>query len=72
MSQSRSNVKVKVAGQGQMSRSIFGRAAVDIRGSALPSKLKGCPQAIAHSDCAIYSYKLRYLLFRNYCRITVI
>ncbi len=32
--------------------------------------LQGCPQAIAHSDCAIYSNKLRYLLFQNHCRIT--
>ncbi len=29
---------------------------------------QGCPQAIAHSDCAIYSNKLRYLLFQSYCR----
>ena len=33
---------------------------------------QGYPQAIAPSDCAIYSSKLRYLLFQNYCRITVI
>ncbi len=32
---------VKVTGQGQRSRSTFGRAAVDIRGSALPSAGKG-------------------------------
>ena len=37
---SRSNVGVKVIGQGQRSRSNFGRAAVDIRGSALPSAAK--------------------------------
>ncbi len=34
--------------------------------------LQGCPQAIAHSDCTIYSNKVRYLLFQNYRRITVI
>ena len=33
---------------------------------------QGCPQAIVHSDCAIYSNKLCYLHFQNYCRITVI
>ncbi len=37
---SRSKVRVKVMGQGQMSRSTFRRAAVDIRGSALPSAAK--------------------------------
>ena len=35
---------------------------------------QGCPQAIAHSNCAIYSNKMRYLLFQNYfqnyCRIS--
>ncbi len=35
-----SRSKVKVMGQGQMSRSSFWRAAVDIRGSALPSAAK--------------------------------
>ena len=34
--------------------------------------IQGCPQAIAHSDCAFYSNKLRYLLLQNYCRITAI
>ena len=29
----------------------------------LTHQLKGCPQVIAHSDCAIYSNKLHYLLF---------
>ncbi len=38
---SRSKVKVKVKGQGQRSRLTFWRAAVDIRGSALPSAEKG-------------------------------
>ena len=33
---------------------------------------QGCPQVIAHSDCAIYSNMLHYLIFQNYCRITVI
>ncbi len=37
---SRSNVEVKVTDQGQRSRSIFWRAAVDIRGSTLPSAVK--------------------------------
>ena len=37
---SRSKVRVKVTGQGQRSRSTFWRAAVDIRGSALPSAEK--------------------------------
>ncbi len=37
---SRSNVRVKVTSQGQMSRSTFRCAAVDIRGSALPSAAK--------------------------------
>ncbi len=32
---------------------------------------QGCPQAIAHSDWSIYSDNLGYLLFQNYCRITV-
>ncbi len=37
---SRSKVGVKVMGRGQSSRSNFWRAAVDIRGSALPSAAK--------------------------------
>ena len=37
---SRSKVGVKVTGQGQRSRLLFWRAAVDIRGSALPSAVK--------------------------------
>ncbi len=37
---SRSKVEVKVMGQGQRWRSTFWRAAVDIRGSALPSAVK--------------------------------
>ena len=37
----------------------------------LISCFQGCPQAIAHSDWAIYSNELHYLLFQNYCRITV-
>ncbi len=47
-------------------RALGGRSAGFARGP------QGCPQAIAHSDCAIYSNKVRYLLFQNYCRITVI
>ncbi len=39
-SRSKVGVKVKSQGQGQMSRSTFRRAAVDIRGSALPSAAK--------------------------------
>ncbi len=39
-SESRSKVGVKVMGQGQRIRSNFWRAAVDIRGSALPSAAK--------------------------------
>ncbi len=34
--------------------------------------VQGCLQAIAHSDCAIYSNMMCYLLFQNYCRIVVI
>ncbi len=34
--------------------------------------IQGCSQSIAHIDCAIYSNKLRHLLFQNYCGITVI
>ena len=37
---SRSRSEVKVTGQGQRSRSTFWHAAVDIRGSALPSAAK--------------------------------
>ena len=37
---SRSKVRVKVTGPGQMSRATFMRAAVDIRDSALPSAAK--------------------------------
>ncbi len=33
---------------------------------------QGCPQAIAHSDCAFFSNRLRFLLSGNYCRITAI
>ena len=34
--------------------------------------IRGCPQAVAHNDFAIYSCWLRYLLFPNYSRIIVI
>ncbi len=40
-SRSKVGVKIKGQGQGQMSRSTFRRAAVDIRGSTLPSAAKG-------------------------------
>ena len=48
------------------------RKDLGFRSQAMGVQTQGCPQVIAHSNCAINSNKLRYLLFQNYWRIIVI